>query len=170
MVRRLDALGMALPEQWQPQNAAGVYGRMHMARGLVSAGYAASLQDAFERFLRRGAQAYVSRRKFPSQDLIRAIRSSGGQAVLAHPGRMRLGAAAIERLIRSLASQGLAGIEAFYPTHTGEEAEYFAALARDMSLVCTYGSDYHGSGGAIAQEFERFPIGRQTYEWLEELV
>lgn len=48
-------------------------------------------------------------------------------------------------LIRSLAAQGLAGIEAFYPQHSDEECREFCALAKKYGLFVTRGSDCHGA-------------------------
>lgn len=169
MLARLGELGITLPQEFLPQSAPGTYGRMHMARGMVAAGVVETTQQAFERYLGHGAPAYVYRRKFSAQELIGAIRACGGQAVLAHPGRMELGQHALRALVKELTTLGLAGLEVFYPTHSGEEITFYTALAAEHRLVCTYGSDWHGGDSRIAARFEDFSIPEQTYQWIEEL-
>ena len=171
MLRKLQDMGMIMPEKYTPENVSGVYGRMHMAMGLLSAGYVQSVQHAFDRYLRIGAPAYVRRQKFDSATLIKAITDSKGAAVLAHPGRLGIDNSALGQLVRGLSAEGLKGIEAYYPTHTADEVDFFVTLAEDSSLVCTYGSDWHGYAEAgIAMEFDRFAIKQETYDWLEAMV
>src|SRR4030095_16052073 len=50
-----------------------------------------------------------------------------------------------EPLVRALAAAGLAAIEAFHPDHGPEEEARFAALARELDLLVTAGSDFHGT-------------------------
>lgn len=199
MLEGMEALGLDIPEEYRPWNVPGEYGRMHMALGLVAAGFAKDVQDAFDRYLGIGRPAYVRRRKFTAAEIISAIAKAGGAAVLAHPGRMgeqrpkdaaspgRMGKQRLkdatgpgrmgeqrERmtgLVSELKVQGLAGIEAFYPSHSPEEAARYRELAGREGLVCTYGSDWHGHDRAgLACGFDDFDIPERTYEWLESLI
>jgi 3',5'-nucleoside bisphosphate phosphatase len=171
MLDKMDELGLTLPEEYRPWNVPGEYGRMHMALGLVQAGYAQSVQQAFAEYLGHGAPAYVKRRKFASTELIAAIKAASGEAVLAHPGRIGSGLAETGRLIKELRGQGLDGVEAFYPSHEPEEAAYYAKMAAEAGLVCTYGSDWHGYGEeGPAQGFDGFDIPDATVTWLNSLL
>lgn len=171
MLQKLEELGLRLPQEFLPENAPGVYGRVHVARGLMASGAVSSVQEAFDCYLRYGGPAYAPRQKFSSQELIDHIRQSGGCAVLAHPGRMNLSADTMRALVQRLCTEGLSGIETWYPTHTDEEVLFFTQLAAEHGLVCTYGSDSHGRGGeTIAQGFDRFSIAPATYGWLEALA
>jgi len=168
MLDRMGELGLVLPEEYRPQNIQGEYGRMHMALGFVEAGYAGSVQQAFDRYLGIGAQVYVKRRKFTTAEIISAVKASGGCAVLAHPGRMGMGFAEIDGLVIELKRQGLEGIEGFYPLHKPEESAYFKELAERAGLLCTYGSDWHGyDESGLARGFDGFDIPESTYIWLE---
>ena len=171
MLQKLEEMGLRLPPEYLPEHTPGVYGRVHVARGLVACGAVATMQEAFDRYLRYGGPAYAPRQKFSSQELIEHIRQSGGCAVLAHPGRMKLPVETMRALIDRLCREGLAGIETWYPTHTDEEVVAFVQMAADCGLVCTYGSDSHGRpGDAIALGIERFSITQATYGWLETLA
>jgi len=171
MLDRLEELSLTIPEEFKPWNVPGEYGRMHMALGLMAAGEAECVQDAFEKYLDYGAPAYVKRRKFTSAEIITAVKAAGGCAVLAHPGRIGLSGERMAALVQELKRQGLEGIEAFYPSHTPDEAAFYRELAESNGLVCTYGSDWHGFDRAgLAQGFDGFDIPEGTYAWLENLV
>ncbi len=171
MLRRMADQGLTLPEDCLPQGVPGEYGRKHMALGLVKSGRAADVNDAFRRYLGRGCPCYVKRRKFSSCELIAAVNASGGQAVLAHPGRMGLDDNRLEQLLACLAAEGLAGVEAFYSLHTAEQAEAYRAMADNLGLVCSYGSDWHGFGEpTLAMGFDRFCIPERTLQWLNDLI
>jgi predicted metal-dependent phosphoesterase TrpH len=115
----------------------GVVGRPHIAQVLVEAGYAASVQEAFQRYIGRNARAYVPRPKLLPQEAIELILEAGGVPVLAHPSYV------VEH-IPSLVRAGLAGLEAYYGSYSETEQQFLARLARKHSLIATGGSDYHG--------------------------
>ncbi len=170
MLKRLEALGLALPAEYLPSTVSGTYGRMHMARGLMAMGAVATPKEAFERYLMHGAKAYVPRRKFTSQELLAAIAACGGQAVLAHPGRIGLGQWELRALVGELVGLGLTGLEVYYPSHSTDEMHFFAALAQEMNLVCTYGSDWHGQEAGLAARFGDFTLPERTYQWIASLL
>lgn len=121
-------------------------GRPTLARLLVEAGYAASVDDAFDRILGLGRPGYVPRDGLGPAAAIRAIRAAGGLAVLAHF------AEATERrtVVRDLVEQGLGGLEVHYRTFDRATVGALARLAGDLALVPTGGSDYHGDSGPYA--------------------
>ena len=61
-------------------------GRPHVARALVKAGLCGSLDEAFERFLKKNRPAWVPKAKMSAAEAIRLIHGAGGVAVMAHPG------------------------------------------------------------------------------------
>jgi 3',5'-nucleoside bisphosphate phosphatase len=115
-------------------------GRPLLARALVAAGYATDTNDAFARLLGRGGPAYVPRIGAPTTDVIAIIHESGGVASLAHPGKTNR-----DDLIRPLADAGLDAIEVRHPDHTPEAEARYRAIALELGLLVTAGSDYHGS-------------------------
>src|SRR5262245_1604177 len=60
-------------------------GRPHVGRALVQAGVCSSLDEAFERFLKKNRPAWVPKTKIAAGDAIRLIHQAGGLAALAHP-------------------------------------------------------------------------------------
>jgi predicted metal-dependent phosphoesterase TrpH len=114
-------------------------GRPHIARTLVKNGVCASLDDAFERFLKRGRPAWVPKFKLSAADAIRLVHDVGGLAVLAHPALYRA-----DEVIPPLADAGLDGIECFHSRHAAPAIEHYLRVAARFRLLPTGGSDCHG--------------------------
>lgn len=120
----------------------GSAGRPHIAQVMVQRGYVGSVKEAFDRYLRAGGPAYVSHRKVDPREACTLIHRAGGVAAMAHPGFHE---AAADRLVRELAGERLLdGIECYYAEHTPQQTARFLALCRELDLVPTGGSDFHG--------------------------
>jgi predicted metal-dependent phosphoesterase TrpH len=146
IARRLRELGIDIYYD-EVEMLAGneVVGRPHFARLMVERGFAASIQDAFDRFLAKGAPAYVEKKRPSPAEAIALIHNACGVAVLAHPYQLKLSCDDTERLVRRLAEYALDGLEAIYSRHTAEQRAAYASLAERCGLLITGGSDYHGS-------------------------
>jgi predicted metal-dependent phosphoesterase TrpH len=115
------------------ESGGGEVGRPHFARALVRRGHAASIADAFERYIAKGAPCYVDKARLSPADSIDLIRRAGGVPVLAHPGTLNLSPEGLEALLRKLVGWGLMGLECLYSNHTPEETERYLALASMFS-------------------------------------
>jgi predicted metal-dependent phosphoesterase TrpH len=147
IAERLQSLGLAIAYE-EVERLAGneVVGRPHFARLLVERGHATSIQDAFDRFLGKGAAAYVEKARLSPADSIALIHEAGGVAVLAHPYQLKQASLEeAERLIVELVALGLDGVEAVYSRHSQEERAAYASMAQRHGLLVTGGSDYHGT-------------------------
>jgi 3',5'-nucleoside bisphosphate phosphatase len=142
MVERLRELGYAI--QWERvQEIAGSenIGRPHVARAMVEAGIVPDIGSAFtDEFIANGGRCYVERVKITPEEAITLIASTGGVAVIAHPGRSEI----TDDEVAHYASLGLGGIEAFYSRHSEIETKHFLELAERHGLAVTGGSDDHG--------------------------
>ena len=149
MAARLRAAGLAVDAQLADLDAASddALGRPTLARALVAAGFATSVQDAFARFVGRGGPGYVPREGLGPLEAIRAIRSAGGIPVLAHF------AAAPSRtvLIRELMVAGLGGIEVHHRSFDAATVAAVGAVARELGLLASGGTDYHGDDEPYAE-------------------
>ena len=114
-------------------------GRPHVARALVQAGLCRSLDEAFERFLKKNRPAWVPKFKMGASEAIDLIHHAGGVAVLAHPGLNRT-----DDVIPYLVQAGLDGIECFHTKHSTATAERYLEVADRHHLLVTGGSDCHG--------------------------
>lgn len=145
IVAKLNALGIPITmEQVARVSGGGQVGRPHVARVLMELGYVKSIQQAFEIYLKNGGKAYVQKFRFPLREALDMIRQARGVPVLAHPFTLELGAAALRDLVAELRANGLAGIEVFYSDHTPEQEALYLRLARELDLLVTGGSDFHG--------------------------
>jgi len=146
MLERLAELGMPLdPSDLDAAAEHGAVGRPHIAEAMVRRGYADTVREAFDLHLRRGAPAWVDRRRLALGTALRLLRDSGGLPVLAHPGLIRTDGAGLERIVRDAARAGLAGIECYYQLHDDETVAVCLRLAGKYGLVASGGSDFHGA-------------------------
>jgi len=140
MAARLNSLGV-------PLKADAVFalancrspGRPHVARALVQAGLCSSLDEAFERFLKKNRPAWVPKAKMSALEGISLIHQAGGLAVMAHPGLNRT-----DEIIPDLVEAGLDGIECFHTKHSSTTVEHYLEIADKFHLLVTGGSDCHG--------------------------
>ena len=120
--------------------------RAHFARHLAAEGYAQSMKSVFQRYLAPGLPGYVEHVWPVLEDAVGWIRSSGGVAVIAHPGRYALGEQAIREFLEGFIQYGGQGIEVSSGAHTLDQYGEFAVLAREFGLLGSRGSDFHSPG------------------------
>jgi predicted metal-dependent phosphoesterase TrpH len=144
---RLDELGLPLSYEEVVAEATSEdsVSRPHFAAVLVRLGVADSVSDAFDRWLGRGAPAYVPKARVAPSDIIGAARGSGGVCVLAHPYTLGLDDTLLAGAVRELADLGLTGLEATYARYNRDQRAALATMATRAGLVATGGSDYHGT-------------------------
>ncbi len=114
-------------------------GRPHVARAMVKEGLVKSLDEAFERFLKKGRPAWVPKSKISALDAIELVHQAGGLAIMAHPGLNRT-----DNIIPGLVEAGLDGIECFHTKHSTVMSERYLEIADKYHLLVTGGSDCHG--------------------------
>ena len=114
-------------------------GRPHVARALVAARLCGSLDEAFERFLKKNRPAWVPKFKMSGEKAIELIHQAGGVAVLAHPGLNRT-----DEIIPVMVEAGIDGLECFHTKHSPATTEIYLELADRFHLLVTGGSDCHG--------------------------
>jgi len=121
-------------------------GRPHIAGVLIKKGYVKDKQDAFDKYLAKGAACYFSRFVASPAESIRQIHAAGGVAILAHPPYLmkQWDPVELETIVRDLKAAGLDGIEVHYSTHSPEQTRVIAELADKLGLVPSGGSDFHG--------------------------
>lgn len=142
IAQRLEALGAPIDvEEILERAVPGVVGRPHVAAALIRRGYAKTVDDAFRRFLGLRADAYVPRPAFHPAEAITMIAEAGGVSVLAHPGPY-----VPDGLVRELVSKGLDGVEVWHPQHGAALVRRYRALAAELGIIESGGSDYHGPG------------------------
>jgi predicted metal-dependent phosphoesterase TrpH len=121
-------------------------GRPHLADALVEAGVVSSRDEAFKELLHNDSQFYVSHLAPKPEVAIAQIRAAGGVAVIAHPFASRRGETLRSDAFTSLVAAGLNGIEVDHRDQNNEERAMLREIARELDLVVTGSSDYHGIG------------------------
>jgi predicted metal-dependent phosphoesterase TrpH len=145
---RLRALGIEVDaaDVRRLAGEAAAMGRPHVADALVEKGVVADRREAFDRYLGPQGPAYVHRYAAPLVEMIRTVTAAGGVSVLAHPWARHNHDALDAAGIAALRDVGLAGVEVDHEDHPPETRERLRAVARDLDLVVTGSSDYHGRG------------------------
>jgi predicted metal-dependent phosphoesterase TrpH len=145
IVSKLASLGVAVSEDDIVKWSGGkTIGRPHVARAMVEAGVVATVREAFDRYLGEGQPAYVGRYRLEAAEAIRLVAGAGGVATLAHPGVSKVERGDLSRL----KAMGLAAVEAYHPDHNPSLRDKYLAIASELDLVPTAGSDFHGEAVA----------------------
>jgi hypothetical protein len=125
--------------------------RTHFARHLVERGVCADTREVFGRYLVEGKPGYVPHRWAELAQAVRWIVGAGGIAVVAHPGRYKLGEAELGQLLAEFRDAGGAALEVVTSNHGAHEVRQFADLALQFGLAASRGSDFHGPGESHAE-------------------
>ncbi|HWC13667.1 MAG TPA: PHP domain-containing protein [Actinomycetota bacterium] len=147
IVERLNELGIPVTFEEVENEAGGSgsqIGRPHFAAVLVAHGAVPDYQAAFDRYLAKGAQGYVSRKLLKPVEAVELMVRARTVPVLAHPFTMNLDSAELERFVDELVAAGLRGIEGYHGDMAEDLQEPYRALGRAKDLIVSGGSDYHG--------------------------
>lgn len=147
MVRKLQALGVPVTwEQVARIAGDGSVGRPHVATALVELGVVETVSDAFTpEWLADGGRAFAEKHELDPFEAIQLVRAAGGVTVFAHPAAVKRGAVVPESAIARLAAAGLDGIEVDHMDHDEPTRARLRGLARELGLLTTGSSDYHGT-------------------------
>jgi 3',5'-nucleoside bisphosphate phosphatase len=148
-IARLEAIGARLAELGVPVNIEAALamarlqssvsvGRPQAARAMVAAGHARDMHEAFDRWLGTNRPAFVPRVGPEPAQVVEIVHAAGGIVSLAHPARTQ-----IDDHIARLRAAGLDAIEVFHRDHDETDVAKYAALARELGLLVTGGSDFH---------------------------
>ncbi len=166
MVARLQELGYPITfERVRELARGGNVTRPHIAMALAEAGVISRPEEAFtDDLIGTGGRAYVEKYAPPPEKGLALLLSAGAAPVLAHPGVWKPGQGIPLEVLEELAERGLAGVEAYHPDHSWEEAENYARAARSLGLQVLAGADWHGWGHG--SELAEFTVDRAQVEEL----
>lgn len=146
-------------------------GRPHVAAVLVRKGVVDSIPEAFDLYLASGRPAYVERYRLPPEEAIELARASGAVPIVAHPHTLGMTGTTLDQELRRLARHGLVGLECYYPEYEPDTRLELVERARDVGLVPSGGSDYHGTykpGLEIGRGYGDLSVGREVWQELAE--
>lgn len=136
-------------------------GRPHFAQWLIDHNIVASMQEAFQRYLRDGQKCYVLGHRPSVTEAIEKIHKANAFAILAHPHLMNH-----PKLVKDVLNLPLDGLECYYAKMGPHLERPWAKKAKEKNWIITGGSDYHGDSKLLN------PLGcswvnEQTFELLK---
>ena len=120
--------------------------RTHFARYLVECGACANIPEVFRKYLVEGKPGYVPHRWASLEQAVGWIRTAGGVAVIAHPGRYKFNDVAEGVLFEQFKDLGGKAIEVVTGSHTPDQYPVYAQHARRYGFLASRGTDFHGPG------------------------
>lgn len=117
--------------------------RTHFARYLVEQQVCRDMDEVFRKYLVAGKPGYVSHRWASLDQAVDWITGAGGEAVIAHPGRYRLNAMQMDELYARFKDLGGAGIEVVTGSHSPDQYQTYAEVAKRYGFMASRGSDFH---------------------------
>jgi predicted metal-dependent phosphoesterase TrpH len=120
--------------------------RTHFARYLVEIGACGSTSEVFRKYLVEGKPGYVPHRWAGLAEAVGWIRKAGGIPVIAHPGRYRFTPLAEGAMFDEFKQLGGNAIEVVTGSHTPDQYETYAEVARRYGFLASRGTDFHAPG------------------------
>ena len=148
MIEKMRAEGMdiSMADVEQAMPAGATMGRPHLADALVAKKIVKSRDEAFVDLLHNESRFYVSHAAPTPAEAIALIRRAGGVAVIAHPFASHRGQILKAEDFSELVAAGLNGIEVDHRDQNPDERAMLRSIAKELDLVVTGSSDYHGTG------------------------
>lgn len=148
MIEKMRAEGMdiSMEDVEQAMPAGATMGRPHLADALVAKKIVKSRDEAFIDLLHNESRFYVSHAAPTPVEAIALIRRAGGVAVIAHPFASHRGQILKAEDFSELVAAGLNGIEVDHRDQNPDERAMLRSIAKELDLVVTGSSDYHGTG------------------------
>jgi predicted metal-dependent phosphoesterase TrpH len=143
---RSDGINISMEDVESVKPEGATLGRPHIADALVKNGVVSSRDEAFTDLLNNNSKYYVAHLAPTPEEAIATIRKAGGVAVIAHPFASHRGQILSTKVFLPLKLAGLNAIEVNHRDHNNDERIALANIARELDLVITGASDYHGTG------------------------
>lgn len=119
-------------------------GRPHFARYMVDEGWVPSMAVAFSKYLGAGKPGDVKSGWPELEQVVRWIVDAGGVAVMAHAHLYKMTRTKLKACLSDFIDAGGSAIEVAYGQMDSNQRGQMAALAKDMGLMGSCGSDFHG--------------------------
>jgi len=146
MAKKLSDYGLPITiDELRKAYSGAILTRAHFAKYLKEKGYLSSIEEGFHNYIGKNGPCYIPRTLISSKDAITLIQKAKGIAVLAHPLLYSLTMEELKDMTEELKRMGLEGIEVFYSMNEDGDEERVGSLAKELGLLMTGGSDFHGS-------------------------
>jgi predicted metal-dependent phosphoesterase TrpH len=138
-------------------------GRPDLARAMIAQKLVSSMKEAFTRFLYDGGPGDAPGHRLPIAEALAMGRAAGARMSLAHPHQLGDRAAL---LVKTHKGDGLGGLEAYYGPYGPQDRAHWVAVADQLGVIATAGSDRHEAGDAELGVDVPDDRGRRLVEWL----
>jgi predicted metal-dependent phosphoesterase TrpH len=168
MIKLLNEAGISITmEDVIDEAGGGQVGRPHFAKTMIKKGFASSINEVFDKYIKKGGPCYVNKERLSPEKSIELILAAGGIPVIAHPKTLGVPIGGeLKKLVAGLVDYGLMGIECYYFSHTGAETRKYIELAEGLGLLVTGGTDFHGENKPNI----RLGVGKGNLEIPDELA
>jgi predicted metal-dependent phosphoesterase TrpH len=163
MARMLEADGTGVTWQRVQELAGGTVGRPHVAQALVEQGLVESVDEAFTpQWIGTHGRYWVPKLELDVLDAVRLVVAAGGAAVFAHPAATKRGRTVADDVVGAMADAGLVGLEVDHVDHDEAARAHLTGLARELGLVTTGSSDFHGENKTV--RLGAYTTSEEAYE------
>lgn len=118
-------------------------GRPHFAQVLIDEGKVKEIQQAFDKYLKRGNCAYVASSWLELSKVINTVYNAGGNAVIAHPLKYKLTHTKLRELVCDFKKAGGEGLEVVSGDSLRSDIKLLVEVCQEFSLYASTGSDFH---------------------------
>ena len=145
LAARLTADGYTVDyERLRRENPTRVINRALIAEELMKGGYVPTVKAAFTTLLGEGMGYYIPPERLDFFHAIRFLRSIHTLPVWAHPLQY-VDEPTVRAILPRAAEAGLAGMETMHSSYDEATVTRAKALADEFGLLCSGGSDFHGT-------------------------
>jgi len=143
MIEKLNAMGVKVgaEEVFRIAVNKGSVGRLHVAKAMLNSGAIKNLREAFAKYIGFAKPCYVPYTKLSPKETVELILKAGGVPVIAHPDLI-----GDDKCISEFIEYGLRGLEVYHTDHKPHVSRRYEAMAKELGLIMTGGSDCHGMG------------------------
>ncbi len=144
LIKGLNSIGIDLDyDELLASAPSGKINRANIGAELVKRGYVKSVEEAFSTVLSEEYGFYVQPKHPSAEETVRFAREINAIPILAHP-LLDFSIEQLPSVLAELKKEGLVGVETNYSTFTKKEREALSRLAKEMGILESGGSDYHG--------------------------
>ncbi len=119
-------------------------GRPHFASFLIDRRLVKDREQAFKRYLGKGRPFWAPKAGLDLDLAVRLVVESGGIPILAHPLSLFVSWGHLPKIVEDFRDRGVLGLEAWHPAAKVRACERLEHLGRELGMLVTAGSDYHG--------------------------
>jgi predicted metal-dependent phosphoesterase TrpH len=109
----------------------------------VEQGVCKDTEQVFKNYLVEDKPGYVPHCWANLDEAIGWIKSAGGVAVIAHPGRYKLNLMQRDQLFEYFKDHGGLGLEVITGSHSPDQYQEYGKIAKQYGFLASRGSDFH---------------------------